>query len=255
MRRNIYIFFILAFIALLLPITVSAQLSVLKRSGRSNVPEKGFVLQVGSGVAAVKSDICKGWGCNNFGSQVSMGVLYKMSSQFGVSGGVGYARLGAQENNPRHPRNVSFQTDVIEVTGRAVFYLTDSYRGSGNYRSSQKRFIVPYLTAGVGLIYYNPTSYPGQGKLNESQTKYEPTRNYPAIAAVIPFGGGLRFRFTDALSVAPELIYHITSSDYLDNDGRNLGRNLIYKDHYGVAAIKIMYTPTVANRLFSRKPR
>ncbi|MBF9254164.1 outer membrane beta-barrel protein [Pontibacter sp. 172403-2] len=251
MHRHIYTFFILALVALL-PFTASAQLRFLNKDRPSNVPERGFVLQVSGGMAAVKSDICKGWGCNNFGPQVSMGVLYKMSPWFGVSGSIGYARLGAQESNPRHPRNISFQTDVIEVTGSAVFNLADSYRGSGNYRSSQKRFIVPYLTAGLGFIYYNPTSYPGQGKLNEAQTKYEPARNYPAIAAVIPFGGGLRFRFTDALSVAPELIYHVTSSDYLDNDGRNLGRNLIYKDHYGVASVKIMYTPTVANRLFSR---
>lgn len=234
----------------MLPLGATAQLSFLKKSKLSNAPEGRLLLQVGAGVAAVKSDICKGWGCNNFGPQVSMGALYRLSPLVGVSGNVGYVRLGAHESNPRRPLDVSFQTDVIQATASAVVNLTDSYKGRNNYRSSKKHFVVPYLTAGVGVIYYNTTAYPGQGKLNDSYLTYEPTRDYPAIALVIPVGGGLRFRINDEVSIAPELVYHITATDYLDNDNRNKGRNLLYKDHYGVATVKLMYTPSVANPLF-----
>ena len=101
-------------------------------------------------------------------------------------------------------------------------------------------------------MYYTATSYPGTGDLEDSQTTYDPERKYPALGIVVPFGGGLRFRFSDQLSIAPELLYHISSSDYLDNIGPRLkpGGGT---DHFGVAAIRVMYTPVKKENIFSRK--
>ncbi|WP_162051842.1 outer membrane beta-barrel protein [Pontibacter pamirensis] len=224
-----------------------------KRKAVSKVPdERGVVLAVGGGLAAVRSDICGGPDCNRFGPNVSLGALYYLTNYLGVSGSIDYLRLGATEGARQRPLNISFRSEVVEVTGTVVINLLDSYAGSGGYRSLRKRFLVPYLRAGAGIVYYTPTSYPGQGKLNESQTTYEPAQKYPAIAAVIPFGGGLRFRINKEFSIAPELIYHITTTDYLDNIGPELG-NAQRDDHYGIAAVKVLYTPALRNRLFSRK--
>lgn len=233
--------------------TAEAQTLLNRRSSVSKVPEeRGVILAVGGGLAAVRSDICGRPGCNRFGPNVSLGALYYLTSYLGVSGNIDYLRLGATEISPSRPLNVSFRSEVVEVTGTVVVNLLDTYAGSGGYRSLRKRFLVPYLRAGAGLVYYTPTSYPGQGKLNEAQTTYESERNYPAIAAVIPFGGGLRFRINNEFSIAPELIYHITTTDYLDNIGPELG-NPNRDDHYGVAAVKVLYTPVLRNRIFSRR--
>lgn len=180
-----------------------------------------------------------------------MGALYKLNPFWALSGNIGYARLGAEEKDPARPLNVSFQSEVIEVTGMLVFNLLDSYAGSG-YRSARKRFVVPYVKAGGGFIQYTATSFPGQGQLDDSQTTYDPMRRYPAIAAIIPLGAGLRFYLNDVISISPELVYTLTTTDYLDN----IAAPIAYTeatDHYAVASVRLLYTPVLKNQIFSRK--
>jgi len=230
-----------------------AQLSFLnKRWQESKIPERGMVILVGGGISAVRSDICAGWGCNNFGPNASVGALYKFNPYLSAGVNADYVRLGATEKDPTHPLNVAFQSEVIALTGNVMYNLLDSYAGSGNYRSLRKRFVVPYVRAGAGAVYYTATSFPAQNDLLESQSTYDPETKYPAVSLVFPFGGGLRFRFSDEIAVAPELIYHITTSDFLDNVGPRLG-NPDTKDHYGLFTIKVMYTPLIKNNIFSRK--
>lgn len=251
MNRTLTCIIILILLLPLLPFAAEAQNSFVQRIGRSKLPERGLVIVAGGGVAGVKSDICGSPGCNDFGPNVSMGAWYKFTPYLSMAGSIDYIRLGAEEKDPRRPLNVAFQSEVIEVSGSVVLNLLDSYAGSGNYRSSRKRFVVPYVRAGGGFIYYTATSFPGDvSRLEDSQTKYDPERNYPAIAAVIPFGGGLRFRFSDEFAVAGELMYRITTTDYLDNVGPRLADP--NTDHYAVAAIKIMYTPVIKNKIFSK---
>lgn len=252
MNRNFT--FIITFILLFVTTGETlAQFSLLKKRWQdSKVPEKGTVIVVGAGIAAIKSDICASWGCNDFGPSASVGAIYRFTSDIGFGINADYLRLGASEKDPERPLNIAFRSEVIAITGVGVYNLLDSYAGSGNYRSSRKRFVVPFVKAGAGIVYYTATSYPSENDLDESQITYDPERKYPAVSLVIPFGTGLRFRFSDELAIAPELTYHITTSDYLDNIGPRLG-NPDNNDHYGLFSIKLMYTPVVKNKVFSRK--
>lgn len=230
-----------------------AQFSALKKRWQdSKTPERGMVIKVGAGVAAIKSDICGSWGCNDLGPSASVGAMYRFRTNMAIGLNADYLRLGASEKSPERPLNVAFQSEVIALTANVMYNLMDSYAGSGNYRSARKRFVVPYIKAGAGAVYYTATSFPADNDLEDSQTTYDPEQKYPAISLVIPFGGGLRFRFSDELAIAPELIYHITTSDYLDNIGPRLG-NPDNNDHYGLFSVKIMYSPVIKNKVFSRK--
>ena len=230
-----------------------AQPSFLKKSWQeSKVPERGIVILVGAGVSAVRSDVCGVWDCNDIGPSASIGALYKARTNFALSLNADYVRLGAIEKTPERNLNVAFRSEVIALTGNVVVNLLDGYAGTGRYRSLRKRFIVPYARAGAGAIYYTATSFPANKDLDESQTTYDPEREYPAFAVVIPFGGGVRFRFSDEVAIAPELIYHITTSDYLDNVGARLA-DPETEDHYALFLVKLMYTPIVKNNIFSRK--
>ncbi|MHA6247574.1 outer membrane beta-barrel protein [Pontibacter sp. CAU 1760] len=252
MNRKLYFLLIICYCLSFTVSTATAQsfLSNSKR-GVSKVPERGLVLTVNSGLAAVRSDICGTPGCNNLGLNVGVGALYKLSPYLGASAQLEHTRLGASEKDPSRPLNVSFRSEVISLTGTAVVNLLDSYAGSGGYRSRHKRFIVPYVRAGAGLIYYTPTSYPGQGDLKDSQTTYDPERDYPAIAAVIPVGAGLRFRLNDEFSVATELMYNFTTTDYLDNIGPLLD-SPSNSDQFSVAGIRLLYTPKIQNKIFQK---
>ncbi|WP_235942036.1 porin family protein [Pontibacter fetidus] len=251
MNRNIAVYTLLLCFVLAIT-TADGQSKLLKRMQESKMPERGVVILAGAGITAVRSDICGTPDCNEFRPLVGIGAMYKFDPVWSASINLDYVKLGATEKDPARPRNLSFRTDVIEATGSVMYNLLDAYSGSGGYRSSRKRFVVPYAKMGAGIIYYTATSYPGTGDLDESQTTYDPERKYPAIGIVVPFGGGLRFRFSDQVSIAPELIYHITTSDYLDNVGPRLapGGN---KDHYGVASIRFMYTPAIKEDIFNRK--
>jgi hypothetical protein len=230
----------------------AGQSSLLKRMQESKIPERGIVVLGTAGIAAVRSDICGSPDCNEFRPVFGIGAMYKFDPIWSASMNLDYVKLGATEKDPTRPRNLSFRTDVIELSGSVLYNLLDAYSGSGGYRSSRKRFIVPYAKMGAGIIYYTATSYPGTGDLDESQTTYDPERKYPAIGIVVPFGGGLRFRFSDQISVAPELIYHLTSSDYLDNVGPRLGGGKS-RDHFALAVVRLMYTPEIKTNIFTRK--
>lgn len=252
MNRSIA--FVLAFILFLFTTKETyAQFAFLSKRGQeSKVPERGLVILVGAGVAAVRSDYCGSWDCNDFGANASVGALYKYRTNLAFGVNADYVRLGASTVGTGSTLNTAFNSEVIALTGNVVVNLIDSYAGSGNYRSLRKRFIVPYVKAGAGAIYYTATSFPADNELDDSQTTYDPEREYPAFALVIPFGGGIRFRFSDEIAIAPELIYHVTTSDYLDN-GNPEDSNNARSDHYGLFSVKFMYTPLLKNNILSRK--
>ncbi len=256
MSRKPYYLFILFSLLLLYPWDVLAQQQQYryKRSSKTtNMLERGWVILVGGGVAAVRSDICGTPSCIDFGPNVSVGGLYKFSPYIGVSGTLDYAKLGAVEKNQEAPLNIAFESEVIELSASAVINLLDTYAGSGNYRSKRKRFMVPYFRIGIGGLYYNATSFPADRSLDDSQTTYDPQQDYPAFAAVVPVGGGIRFFINDEFSIAGEAVYRITSTDLLDNIPAVL-TNGSRRDEYGVLAVKLQYTPVLKNKIFSKKP-
>ncbi|MFD2245500.1 outer membrane beta-barrel protein [Pontibacter ruber] len=251
MNRSSYLFILFFLISSLAAFRAEAQKRFLGIDPRSKVPERGIVIQLTTGLAAVKSDICGSIPCNDIGLNIGVGAMYKFTPMVAASIELQRLKLGAEEKTPT--KDLAFRSEVLELSTTFVVNLLDSYSGSNLYRSSRKRFIVPYAKAGIGAVYYKPTSYPAsQGSLDDSQTTYDPERNYPAVAAVIPFGGGMRFRLNDQFSVAPEILYHITTTDYLDNIGPRLG-NASNKDHYLTATVKLLYTPSIKSSIFSKK--
>lgn len=249
MGRKVYVILIVLIIPFIVPASVLGQDNTIRRMGMSKMPERGLVIQAGVGLAAVKSDICGSGGCNDIGPALGIGALFKYSPYVSFSGEVEYIKLGAVEKTPTH--NITFESEVIEVSGTMLLNLLDSYSGSNNYRSTRKRFAVPFVKAGLGFVYYTPTSYP-TNRAENSQVTYDRMRSYPAIAGVLPFGAGIRFRFSDQWAVAPEIMYQMTTTDYLDNVAPPVGYAHT-KDHYGVLSVKLLYTPVTKNEVFSRK--
>ena len=249
MSRRLYllVFFLAITFASITP--VHGQDSFTRRLGMSKISEHGLVIQAGAGLAAIKSDICGSYGCNDIGPAMGIGAQFKFNSFVAFSGEVEYIKLGATEKTPTD--NITFDSEVIEVSTMLVLNLMDSYAGSNNYRSTRKRFAVPFVKGGIGFVYYTPSSYP-TNRAENSQETYDRMRSYPAIAGVVPFGFGIRFRFSDQWSVAPEVMYQMTTTDYLDNIGPPIGFEHT-KDHYGVVSVKLLYTPILKNEVFTRK--
>ncbi|MBC5992538.1 outer membrane beta-barrel protein [Pontibacter cellulosilyticus] len=203
-----------------------------------------FSIVLGAGIAVMNSDNrghdfgdngLKPISNNGFGPELSVGAIYQFTPSVGVQGNIDYFSLDGDEmNDPR--RDVSFNSSGVEVSGSVIVNLINSHvRGRGPYASRQRRGFVPYAKAGLGLISYKASS-------ESNEMTFPATTDYPAVAAVIPVGLGVKVYYSKRITFAPEINMHFTSSDYLDNmvvEGGYTGDN----DHYLTTSVKMIYTP------------
>jgi hypothetical protein len=99
--------------------------------------------------------------------------------------------------------------------------------------------MMPYIKLGVGGLVYSARSYKADNEFMTERAD-EPVRSYPAVALLVPIGGGIAFRYNSRISIQPELTYHFTSTDALDDMGTLTGGKG-GNDAYGIASIKMQY--------------
>ena len=107
------------------------------------------------------------------------------------------------------------------------------------YRFRKDRKVIPYLSAGVGLLNYTPEDIDGNGLSENISTRSE-GEVYNSITASLPLTVGCEFKFSPLLSVSAEVTHRRSGSDYLDNIGV-LGTRK-GKDHLNTAALTLHLT-------------
>jgi hypothetical protein len=123
----------------------------------------------------------------------------------------------------RKYRNLSFSSNIFELSGIYEFYLFRPKPGSiynlqdaEGIKSGKFDF---YLFGGVGLFYFNPKAYgqslrklgtEGQGQ--EGQPNY-----YSPVALVIPAGFGASYYLNKQIKLGFEYAYRVTFTDYIDD--------------------------------------
>ncbi len=112
----------------------------------------------------------------------------------------------------QHTRNLSFDTDVWEVSVSGNFNFFKFYPQLPEYR------FTPYLSLGVGAINFNPYANLGSNKVYLRQLETEgQTQQYSPFALVIPMGMGIKYNISNHVNIFSELIYRFTSTGYLDD--------------------------------------
>lgn len=163
----------------------------------------------------------------------SMFYRKKFNNDWAIKANILYTRLkgnDALSSNPgRRARNLSFRTDLLEISGTAQFYLYEKYDVGGH-----GRYLVefrPYLFAGVGLTYFSPAAELNGEWIRLRQLKTEgQSKPYSPVTLSIPAGGGLYLNFHKRYRISWELGYRITLTDYLDDISGN------YADLNGLSA-------------------
>ncbi|MDX2301402.1 MAG: DUF6089 family protein [Microscillaceae bacterium] len=180
----------------------------------------------------------------NFGIEVTK----KMSSRLYLRGSFGYGRLKGDdfesadlspERIARYGRNLHFRNDIYELAFTALFELFPS-RG----RFYRRRYISPYIFAGVAGFYHNPKAKvpldytgadaspgewvalrplhtEGQGQTRQFGTDAGTPYNkpYSLIQPAIPAGLGVRWRLGDRLDMSFEIGFRFLFFDHLDDVG------------------------------------
>lgn len=159
---------------------------------------------------------------NGLGPTLGIGVMYQASLYVAVRGDLNYVGFNSNLYH-RQDIDVPFRSNLAQVSGSVVVNLLDSYIP---YRYDVLRLLVPYVKGGIGMIYYNATSF-------ESGNS--------GFATVIPVGVGVRLNYSRRISFAPELTLNYTTTDYLDNLER-AGGFTGDADTYINASVNMIYT-------------
>ena len=152
--------------------------------------------------------------------EVGIGVRYDLSNHFAVRANLTYAALSADDKYNTQAdlraRNLSFHTHLTEAN-----LLLDYNILNLNYHR-----VTPYVFGGLAVFHYNPYAYDSLGSkvyLKPLSTEGEGLAAYPGRKAyqltqfAIPFGAGIRWRFTDNITLSYEIGFRKTFTDYLDD--------------------------------------
>ncbi|GGH03431.1 type IX secretion system protein PorG [Mucilaginibacter phyllosphaerae] len=109
-------------------------------------------------------------------------------------------------------RNLNFTTPLKELSLMAEFNFMSYIPDAG------KNLYTPYIYAGAGLTAFAPrTIYNGDVVgLRPLRTEGQ-AAEYAKNAIVIPFGAGIKYNFSGKWTVAADLGYRYTNTDYLDD--------------------------------------
>ncbi len=235
---------LLPFLLLLLSVPASAQLykenkyleySTLFKRYYYREPVK---FQFGAGVAASRGDYCGSWNCNRFGIYLDAGIFTTI--QPGISAGIelAYFGLGAQNKYSTSDTILNFRGNNLAILGiLRINLLEDRSSHPGQVHRKSPR-AMPYLRVGIGALAYSVRTYLGTERFTPKRPEGA-TVKYPAVAVVVPIGGGLAIRCNYRTFIQPELNYHFTTSDALDGAVGLFSKKKY--DGYGVASIKVQY--------------
>ncbi|MFT3825913.1 MAG: DUF6089 family protein [Chitinophagaceae bacterium] len=158
--------------------------------------------------------------------KLAMGVFFRkqFKNYIGVRVQAHFAQLGYSDvyntdNEYQRRRNLSFNTNVFELTLQGDFNFFKFVPGDPNYR------FTPYITLGAGIFTYDPYAYlNGQkvylrplGTEGQGTAAYPDRKPYNTMAFCFPLGVGVKYALTDKINIGFEITHRFTTTDYLDD--------------------------------------
>lgn len=159
-------------------------------------------------------------------TNLSGGVIYRyyINSRIALRGGLRYGKVEGYDSDSNNDiqiqRNLSFQSDIYEVSGGLEFNYLNYKLGNEDY------FFTPYMFIDLGVFRMNPqTEYNGdlidlQPIGTEGQGSSLSDKNpYRLTQIVVPFGVGLKVNLGKRAALSVEYGLRKTFTDYLDDVG------------------------------------
>src|SRR5205809_2484864 len=148
----------------------------------------------------------------NFGNYIAARVVANFAQ-------LGYSDIYNTNNEFMHLRNLSFNTNVWELSLRGDFNFFRFLPGDPNYR------FTPFISLGVGVFSYDPYAYlQGQkyflrplGTEGQGDSLYPDRKPYSSMALCFPLTVGFKYAINENLNLFGEIGYRFTNTDYLDD--------------------------------------
>jgi hypothetical protein len=135
---------------------------------------------------------------------------------------LGYSDVYNTHNEVQLRRNLSFNTNVWEVSAQGDFHFFKFLPQERGYN------FTPYITLGAGIFGYDPYAYLNNeryyfrelpvGTEGQNSSLYPDRKMYGTTALSIPFGGGFKYSIGGGrLNLSFEVLHRFTNTDYLDD--------------------------------------
>lgn len=159
----------------------------------------------------------------------AVGIFYRkqFNNYLGIRASLHYAQLGYSDiyskNSYQQARNLSFNTDIIELAVQGDFNFFKYIPGDPEFS------FTPYVTFGVGIFSYNPYAYLNDKKIflrplgTEGQNiKYigadgTVRKPYGSTAVCIPLGIGVKYSINSNYNLSFQIAHRLTTTDYIDD--------------------------------------
>jgi hypothetical protein len=144
------------------------------------------------------------------------GLIYQISEKWYARGNVTFGTVSGNDkkNTENTIRNLSFSSPVTDI------HLGLEYNFFSLYQTS----VTPYIFAGISHFSFKPSALDSSGNQvflqplsTEGQGFYQNRKPYKLNQFAIPFGGGVKFAFSDNFRVGVEVGLRKTNTDYLDD--------------------------------------
>lgn len=143
----------------------------------------------------------------------------------------------------RNYRNLHFRSFLLESSVLVEFNVLRFVPGSRKYRWT------PYLTAGVGLIAFNPKAeYQGKwvalqplGTEGQGLPQYPDRKRYSRVQPIIPLGIGIKYNVSTNMVLSFTVAHRFTFTDHLDDvSGTYVSAN-DFEAAYGAHVAQLVY--------------
>jgi len=171
------------------------------------------------------------------------GLAYDLTPHFSVRSGFLYGKVSADDkrNKPLlQQRNLNFQSNILEGNVMLEYNLFDL---------SEKRF-TPYVFAGLAVYHFNPYTYDTVGnKLflqplgteGEGLAAYPDRKQYKLTQLAVPFGGGVKLRVSDNVTIGYEIGLRNLRTDHLDDVSSTYPDQALLLAARGPKAVELSY--------------
>lgn len=144
------------------------------------------------------------------------GLLYEITDNLAARANVTIGKISGNDsyNAKNSTRNLNFSSPITDVNLGLEYNLLNLY----------ERSFVPYIFAGISYFNFNPSTKDTLGRKaflqplsTEGQGFYNGRKKYNLNQFAIPFGGGVKFAFSQNVRLAFEIGLRKTNTDYLDD--------------------------------------
>jgi opacity protein-like surface antigen len=144
---------------------------------------------------------------------------YTLSPSFAIRGELNFMKISGDDKFSKDPshikRNVNFNSFIEEFAVSLEYNILRYVPGSAS-----KKF-TPYLSAGVGIFHFNPTTEFQGTKYNLQPLQTELNKPLYSLTQVcFPVGGGIKYNIASTWTLGLNYATRLLMTDYLDDVSR-----------------------------------